>query len=122
MARLAMPLSFNSDGAANTAAAQSSAMTADVYSKPVDVSTYGRYGFHFIWADGATPVGNLYLQFSYDGTTWIDSGVAALAVSGDTGSHVWEREAYGETYARVFFDFSSGDATVTGFFGGRTEA
>lgn len=124
MARGPYILSFNADGAANTAAAQSAAMssTNTFYSKPVNVRTFGKYQFTFKWASGSSPVGTLTFEYTTDGTTWVDSGVAGLAVSGNSGAHIWERESFGEVEARIKYVNASGTATATGTFAGQSEA
>lgn len=122
MARAPQTLSFNTDGLSTTAGSQSGSSLADAYSMPVNVGGYSSYGFSFVWASG-TPVGDLELQFSWDGTNWSDSGATVVALSGASGNTFFNVTAPGgEYYARLFFDRTSGGAaaSLSGKFFGRT--
>jgi hypothetical protein len=114
-------LTWNVDGAANTAGEQSGSTLADAYTTPVRVGRYRSYGFSFVWASG-TPVGDMELQFSWDGTNWADSGAAVVALSGVSGNNFFNVVfPGGEYYARLFYDRTSGGAaaSLSGKFFGR---
>lgn len=118
----ALALSWNTDGATNTVGAPAGSTLADAYSKPIWVGDFRSYGFSFVWASG-TPVGDMELQFSWDGTNWADSGAAVVALSGASGNNFFNVVfPGGECYARLFFDRTSGGAasSLTGKFFGRT--
>lgn len=121
MAAIPQTLTWNTDGAANTAGAQSGSTLADAYTTPIRVGGYRSYGFQFVWASG-TPVGDFELQFSWDGTNWADSGATVVAASGASGNNFFNVVfPGGEYYARIFFDRTSGGAaaSLSGTFFGR---
>lgn len=118
----AQTLLWNTDGLMATGAWTASASTlADAYTSPIKVSGFRSYGFQFVWASG-TPVGDMELQFSLDGTNWADSGATVVALSGASGNNFWNVTAPGgEFYARLFYDRTSGGAaaSLAGKFFGR---
>lgn len=113
-------LNYNSTGAANVESSVSISMGATCYSAPIYVENFRSYGFEFIWASGSSPVGTLTLELSIGGTTWEDSGVTGLSVSGSSGSHLFNVTfPGGERFARIKYARTSGSATATGFFCGK---
>lgn len=118
-----MPLSWNTDGLDTTERVPSASSLVDQYSNPVDVRRYRSYGFSFVWYHAATAsTGNLYLQFSWDGTNWSNSGAAAVAISTASGNTFFNVTfPGGEPYARLYFDRTADGVTgaITGKFFGR---
>lgn len=121
MAHAIQSLSWTTDGGATTERDPNGSTLADSYSTAIDVRQYRSYGFSFVWASG-TPVGDMELQFSWDGTNWADSGAAVVALSGASGNNFFNIVfPGGEPYARIFYDRTSGgaDNSLTGRFFGR---
>ena len=103
---------------------QAASSLVDQYSNPVYVGNFSSYGFSFVWFHAATAsTGNLYLQFSWDGTNWDDSDATAVAISGASGNTFFNVNfPGGEPYARLYFDRTADGvaAAITGKFFGRT--
>ena len=115
-------LRFNADGLESTASLASDPMTGTFYSTPIGVAGHASYGMQFIWASGTSPVGTLTLEFSWDGTTWSDSGVTGVAISGNSGSTFANvTSSGGEPLARLKYARTSGSGTATGFFFGKEQ-
>lgn len=118
-------LSWNTDGTDATGAwTQAGSSLADAYTQKVYVGNFSSYGFSFVWYHAATStVGDLELQFSWDGTNWADSGATVVAISGASGNTFFNVTAPGgEPYARIFFDRTSDGAAaaLSGKFFGRS--
>lgn len=88
-------------------------MSGDVTSAAVDIGESRVIAVQLVWS-GTSPVGNAYIQGSYNGTDWA-SVTAGAAVSGNTGSLIINYPDPGFRYARIFFDFTSGTGTLQGY-------
>lgn len=115
------PLSWNSASNYSGEMKPAGSTLADSYSNAIKVGGFRSYGFQFTWASG-TPVGDMELQFSWDGVNWPDSGATVVALSGASGTNFFNVVfPGGEFYARLFYDRTSGGAadSLTGYFFGR---
>ncbi len=86
-------------------------MGADITSTAVDVKESRSYAVQAVWSAGTSPVGVLYLQGSLDNVTYTD--ITSSAVSGNTGSILINVELPAYQYIKVFYDRTSGTATMT---------
>lgn len=97
------------------------AMNADVTSTVKNINNVLRYSIQVYWAAGATPVGNLILQGSNDmrliadpaSSSAIFTDITTSAVSGNTGSVIFNVENPAYSFVRVFYDTTSGNGTLT---------
>lgn len=87
-------------------------MGGTVTSDSTNINTAISVCIQAIWSAGSTPVGTMVLQASNDNSTWTEVTGSSLAVSGATGSNMWnvEKPAYG--YIRMVYTRSSGSGTL----------
>lgn len=81
--------------------------TSDV----VDVSETVNFTLQAVWSSGSTPVGTLSFQASLDGTNFTE--ISNSAVSGSSGSVLFNAQNCGYVYFRCVYTRSSGSATLT---------
>lgn len=90
--------------------ASAQSMGADVTSSARDISEANIVAIQGVWSSGTSPVGNMIVQGSIDGTTYSD--IDTLAVSGNSGSNLFNVVDPGYRYIRLFYDRTSGTATL----------
>jgi hypothetical protein len=88
------------------------AFSADRTSSAFDVSFADEMSIQAVWTGGSTPVGTLKVQFSNDGSTYVESATTA-SISGTTGSVFISLSNMSFKYAKVFLDWTSGNATIS---------
>lgn len=105
---------------ANTLLVDGGAMTADITSDYLDIRFNYGVALQAVWS-GTSPVGNLIVQgtcrdISQDpaGTSlnWTNLGGTTIAVSGNSGSILYNLEGLFFTAVRVFYDFTSGTGSL----------
>jgi hypothetical protein len=79
-------------------------MSGDITSDAIDMRTSDSLFLHMVWT--GTPAGDLELQYSNDGSTWIDSGETQIAGSGAPGADLFS-VIVRAGYARLFWDDTS---------------
>lgn len=92
-------------------------MSADVYSDSFLVGMADAMSVQLNWS-GASPVGDLKVQVSNDGSTWVDSD-AVVAVAVNTDSYLFNFEEPAWKYLRIFYDRTSGTGTLDVYLFGR---
>ena len=85
------------------------AFSADLTGPSIDASMFRSISMTVSNNASNTPVGNLYLQASDDGATFVNI-TAATAVSG-AENNVLEITSLAAKYVRLFWDYASGGAT-----------
>ena len=100
-------------------------MDADVYSESTDCEGVDFVKYHMKWSGGASPVGFFKLQISDDGkevndnlSTWITPGVdvgEGVEINGDDGECLIHVNVVNFKKSRIFYDFTSGNATLDGW-------
>lgn len=85
-------------------------MGADVTSTVKDISECTCVAVQGVWSAGSSPVGNMILQASLDDVTYSD--ISTLAVSGNSGSNLFNVDNPGYRYLRLFYDRTSGSGTL----------
>lgn len=98
-------LLFNSD----TITAAS--MGADVTGTALDVAEATQVAVQSVWSAGSSPVGAMIVEVSNDGTNF--TSIDSQAVSGNTGSLIYNSNVVGYRYIRAFYDRTSGSGTLT---------
>jgi len=88
------------------------AFSADLLGPSIDAAQFRSVSMTVVNNATNTPVGNLFLQGSNDGVTFVNI-TAATAVSG-AESNVLEITSLAARYVRLFWDYSSGGASSTG--------
>lgn len=97
------------------------AMNANVTSTVENINNALRFSIQTYWTGGATPVGNLILQGSNDMRLLADiadanavfTDITTTAVSGNTGNILYNVENPSYSFVRIFYDNTSGNATLT---------
>lgn len=92
-------------------------MGADVTSSSINVNEISLFAIQFIWSSGSTPVGNAILQGSIDGSNYVD--ISTTAVSGNSGSVLFNVNGAGYSHVRVKYTRTSGSATANAYFNGK---
>jgi hypothetical protein len=85
-------------------------MGGDVTSTVVDISEAGTIAVQAVWSAGSTPIGSAILQASLDDVTYTD--VSSSAVTGNSGSILFNLDEPGYRYLRLFYDRTSGSGTL----------
>lgn len=91
-------------------------MGADVTSDALDISEAIGYSVEVSWAGGGAPVGNLILQGSNSGSVFTDIGT--YSVTGNSGSILVNVEISRYAQIRLFYDRTSGTATMNAYVNG----
>lgn len=91
----------------------STAMTADRSTASFSMEHMIGVSCQTVWSGGATPVGNIKLQASNDGTNWSDVSGATSAVGANSGVGFFNFDGAHFRYGRVYFAFTSGNGTLS---------
>lgn len=86
-------------------------MGQDRTSDAIDVQECRSYCVQAVWSAGSSPVGVFYLQGSVDASTYTD--ITSSAVSGNSGSILFNVELPAYRYIKTFYDYTSGTGTLT---------
>jgi hypothetical protein len=97
------------------------AMNANVTSTVKNINNVLRYSIQVYWEAGATPIGNLILQGSNDmrlitdlaSSSAVFTDIETTALSGNTGNIMYNVENPAYSFVRIFYDNTSGNATLT---------
>lgn len=95
----------------NSKSIDAQSIGASVNGTPIDISSGHVLSVQFVWSSGSSPVGDLILQGSMDGTDW--TAVNTQAISGDSGSYMYSTNSAGFVFARAIYTRTSGSATLT---------
>lgn len=87
-------------------------MSADATSASLDVKEAVTVAIQAVWT-GATPIGTLHIQASCDGTNFTDVSGGSQAVTGNTGTLLFNLPNIGYSQLRAFYDNTSGTGNIT---------
>ena len=90
-------------------------LTQDRTSEVIDISELIGFAVHSIWT--GTPVGNIIIQASNDGSNFVD--IDTQAAGGAAGQDLVNIDRAHYRYVRVFYDFSSSTGTLTTYLSGK---
>jgi len=86
-------------------------MTADITSDHVNIQLSQAVALQFSWSGGGTPIGSMIVQVSIDGVNFVD--LSSQALSGNSGSFIFNIEEPGYSYVKAKYAFTSGNANLT---------
>jgi predicted secreted protein len=89
----------------------SQAISGDVDSSASDLRDMEGYAIQFTWSGGSGFSGNLELQASVDGTNYSPVTDSQQAITGATGTHVWNVHDHHYSYVKVVLSGVSGTAS-----------
>ena len=90
----------------------SGSMAGDLQSNSVKLDGVDGFGIHARWSAGSTPSGNLKLQASNDDSNWVEVASSTAAVSGNSGSALYNKTDQFYKYVRMVYERTSGDGTL----------
>jgi hypothetical protein len=106
----------------------SASMAASITSVPIKVSHYDGFSVQATWKDGSTPIGVLTLQasnevdvFAIGETQWVEIANTSQAVSGSSGTVLWDVVEPRYSHVRVYYSATSGSGTMRLSFCGSNE-
>lgn len=85
-------------------------MAGDITGISINVQQAVRLCVVHTWSNGSTPVGTIKVQGSNDNTNWVT--VNSQALSGNSGSLIYNDSSVGYAYVRSVYTRSSGSATL----------
>jgi hypothetical protein len=91
---------------------ESTSMGSNIESSVINLTDMEGYCLHFIWSGGGSPVGNLYIQASNNGSDFVTVAGSELSVTGNSGQHMINVADFHYTYIKVKYDRTSGSATA----------
>ena len=87
-------------------------MSGDVTGGSIDAAHMSKVSATCVNTSGSSPNGTIYIQTSNDGTTWVNSGIGTgSAAINAAETNVLYQDLY-ERYVRIFFDRTSGSASL----------
>lgn len=87
-------------------------MNGDITGTGYEVNEARTVSIQAVWS-GSSPIGTLHIQASCDGTNYTDVSGGSQAVSGNTGTLLFNLQDIGYAYLRAFYDNTSGTGTLT---------
>jgi hypothetical protein len=87
-------------------------MSGDITSSVVELAAYRNQAIQAVWT--GSPVGNIQMEVSNDGTNWFVQG-SPVAAGGSAGTAMFTVQFAPWAKSRLFFDFTSGTGVLNAF-------
>ena len=97
----------------NSKSIDAASIGASINGTSIDISNGSVVSVQFIWSSGSSPVGDLIVQGSCDGTNFYT--VASLSISANSGSYIYSTNSAAYPYIRAGYTRTSGTATLTAY-------
>ena len=102
----------------NVSLLAATSMASNITSPAYDVSETTTYNIQAVWS-GSTPIGTTQLQASQDGVTYTLIDGSILAVTGNTGSNMYNVQLPAYKWVQLVYTSASGTGTMTATISGK---